>query len=57
LTGKVETLRSRTALRRVVGYDELGVVLRPLTEDPEGVSVFVPWNAVIELSPTVVPEE
>jgi len=25
LTGKVETLRSRTALRRVVGYDELAV--------------------------------
>jgi len=57
LTGKVETLRSRTALRMVVGYDELGVVLRPLTEDSEGVSVFVPWSAVIELSPTVVPEE
>ena len=57
LTGKVETLRSRTALRRVVGYDELGVVLRPLTEDPENVSVFVPWSAVIELSPAVVPEE
>ena len=57
LTGKVETLRSRTALRMVVGYDELGVVLRPVTEDPEGVSVFVPWSAVIEVSPAVVSEE
>ena len=57
LTGKVETLRSRTALRMVVGYDELGVVLRPVTEGPEGVSVFVPWSAVIELSPAVVSEE
>ena len=57
LTWKVEPLHSRTALRMLVDYDRLGVVLRPLTEDPEAVPVFVPWSAVIELSPSVVPEE
>ena len=57
LTWKVEHLHSRTSLRILEGYDRLGVVLRPPTEDPEGVPVFVPWSAVIELSPSVVPEE
>ncbi len=58
LTWKVEHLHSRTSLRILEGYDRLGVVLRPPTEeDREGVPVFVPWSAVIELSPSVVPEE
>jgi len=57
LTWKVEHLHSRTSLRILEGYDRLGVVLRPHAEDLEGVPVFVPWSAVIELSPSVVPEE
>ena len=57
LTWKVEHLRSRSALRILEGYDRLGVILSPPTEDPEGVGVFVPWSAVIELSPWVVVED
>ena len=35
LTWKVEHLHSRTSLRILEGYDRLGVVQRPPTEDPK----------------------
>ena len=39
---------ARSAVFALESYDRVGVVLRPITEEP--FSLFVPWSAVIELS-------
>ena len=43
-----QPLHSRTAVFALEKYDRVGVVLRPITEEP--FSLFVPSSAVIELS-------
>ena len=43
-----QPLHSRTTVFALESYDRVGVVLRPITEEP--FSLFVPWSAVIELS-------
>jgi hypothetical protein len=45
-------LQSRTAVLEVAGYDQVGVtlLLPPHGDDPP-LQTFVPWGAVIELSP------
>ena len=43
-----QPLHSRTAVFALESYDRVGVVLRPITEEP--FSLFVPWSAVVELS-------
>ncbi len=43
-----QPLHSRTAVFALESYDRVGVVLRPITEEP--FSLFVPWSAIIELS-------
>lgn len=46
--GLTQPLHSRTAVFALESYDRVGVVLRPITEEP--FSLFVPWSAIIELS-------
>jgi hypothetical protein len=47
-SAKKELLHSRTAVRELVGYDQVGVALRT-PEHP--LQVFVPWSAVLEIVP------
>ena len=44
-----QPLRSSTSIMVVESYDRVGVVLRTTAED--AVPRFVPWSAVIELTP------
>jgi hypothetical protein len=47
LTYVSEPLQSRLVMMTLGGYDQIGIVLRTIEEEP--ITTFVPWNAVIEL--------
>ncbi len=55
--GKDSMLRSRTSIQLLESYDRLGIIFRQPIDHPDAVSTFVPWSAVIELSPAEEPEE
>jgi hypothetical protein len=55
--GKDSMLRSRTSVQVLERYERLGIIFRQPIEHPAAVSTFVPWSAVIELSPAEEPEE
>ncbi len=55
--GKDALLRARTCIQVLKSYDRLGLNFRQPIDNPDAVSTFVPWSAVIELSPAEEPEE
>lgn len=55
--GKDSMLRSRTCVQVLESYDRVGVIFREPIDYPDAVLSFVPWSAVIELSPAEGPEE
>jgi hypothetical protein len=56
-SGREAMLRSRTSVQMLESYDRLGIIIRQPIDHPAAVAAFVPWSAVIELSPAEEPEE
>jgi len=48
-------LQAQVGLLEMVSYDNLGIVLRTISDDP--IETFVPWGAVIQIYSRPRPEE